>query len=73
VVHVHAQVDVAGSWADWVREPLHWNGSQFEQTITLERDATYQYKYVVNDAWKCREDEPKAWDASGNMNNQLQC
>jgi hypothetical protein len=56
-----------------VREPLHWNGSQFEQTITLERDATYQYKYVVNDAWKCREDEPKAWDAAGNMNNQLKC
>lgn len=67
------QVEVAGSFNGWTREALHWNGTRHEKTLTIERNETYQYKYIINDQWVCNADEPTTWDGAGNQNNMLEC
>lgn len=63
--------------------PLHYNSSSghFEGSLP---DATaaagghskgsggsYAYKYIIDNDWRCREDQPTVRDEHGNANHQL--
>jgi hypothetical protein len=66
-------VKVTGSFSDWkiqfsmIKDP---DTQSFKFELPLD-NGTYQYKFIVDNVWKCSKNYPTVPDGSGNVNNIL--
>ena len=66
-------VKVTGSFSEWkIQFPMNkdLNTQSFKFELPLD-NGTYQYKFIVDNVWKCSKNYPTAQDGSGNVNNVL--
>jgi hypothetical protein len=69
-------VYLTGSFCDWhqffemekVEDPNNKNNYKFFLTLFLPKGA-YQYKFKIDDQWKCNSNFPTCSDKNGNINN----
>ena len=69
-------VYLTGSFCDWhqffemekVEDPNNKNNCKFFLTLFLPKGA-YQYKFKIDDQWKCNSNFPTCSDKNGNINN----
>lgn len=71
---LHTSVEVAGEFSNWKKIPMDVTTGTFYtvQVSNLSCDATYMYKFVVDDVWQLAQDgRPSATDIDGNTNHLL--
>lgn len=69
--HGGNQVFVVGSWDSWVRRiPLHAYGNEHTALLYLP-EGDFQFKFLVDDVWRCEPDIPTLIDAEGHENNYV--
>ena len=69
-------VYLTGSFCDWhqffemekYKDPENENNNKFFLTLFLPKGA-YQYKFKIDDQWKCNSNFPTCSDKNGNINN----
>ena len=69
-------VYLTGSFCDWhqffemekYEDPKNKNNNKFFLTLFLPKGA-YQYKFKIDDQWKCNSNFPTCSDKNGNINN----
>ncbi|GHP02897.1 5'-AMP-activated protein kinase beta subunit [Pycnococcus provasolii] len=65
-------VAIEGSWDDWTtRAPMQRQGRE-HTLVKLLPPGVYQYKFVVDGAWRYAPDQPAMYDEQGNVNNVLE-
>jgi hypothetical protein len=71
---LHTSVEVAGEFSNWKKIPMVAAIGTFYtvHVSNLNCDATYMYKFVVDDVWQLAQDgRPSATDLDGNINHLL--
>jgi 5'-AMP-activated protein kinase regulatory beta subunit len=67
--HGGQNVCLTGSFNGWRDKiPMVRSGNEFNVVHDLPR-GVHQYKFIVDDQWKCANDQAKAQDNQGNTNN----
>ena len=65
-------VAVEGSWDDWTtRTPMQRQGRDYT-LVKLLPPGVYQYKFVVDGAWRYAPDQPAMYDEDANVNNVIE-
>jgi hypothetical protein len=64
--HGASQVSIAGSFCNWENILMSSNGAEFLLTVQLSAAGWYQYKFLVDEQWRCAEDQPMVADSYGN-------
>ena len=66
-------VKVTGSFSEWKIQFSMFKGpdnQSFKLELPLD-NGVYQFKFIVDNVWKCSKDYPTVQDGSGNVNNIL--
>lgn len=65
-------MEVEGSFDNWTtRTVMHPNGKDFT-VIKVMQPGVYQYKFIVDGAWKYAPEQPAMYDERGNVNNVVE-
>jgi len=67
------KVQLAATFTDWKRVNLDYNNYDGTHSIEfkLEANKGYQYKFIIDDDWRCDEQQPMVKDDFGNTNNYI--
>lgn len=71
---LHNSVEVAGEFSNWKKIPLNASPDAFYsvQISNLKCEATYMYKFIIDDVWQLAQDgRPLTTDLDGNANHIL--
>ena len=71
-------VYLTGSFCDWhqifemekCEDPINKNNNKFYLTLFLPR-GLYQYKFIIDNQWRCNSNFPTCSDKNGNINNVI--
>mmetsp|Transcript_66047 Transcript_66047/g.157940 ORF Transcript_66047/g.157940 Transcript_66047/m.157940 type:complete len:266 (-) Transcript_66047:72-869(-) len=69
--HGGQHVSLAASFKGWQEPiPMVRSGNEFVIVQDVPR-GVHQYKFIVDDQWRCAPDQPKTQDGGGNTNNTI--
>ncbi|KAG0226240.1 hypothetical protein BGW41_004237 [Actinomortierella wolfii] len=73
--HGGEKVEVTGTFDNWQRtiqmKKIPSTTDEYMAIVELDRTQNIQFKFVVDDVWRCSTEFPTEYDQSGNLNNVL--